>query len=187
MASCDYKRYGPGGGQETKNALCVLGLNMINDKIFMVLWFWYLFLVLMGAFRVTDRLVQVLSWRVRYQLIKWKIRRYFVKTENDEPVRYYVEHCSLGDWLVLYQMSRNMNKRFFADFIYVLARRVNPHDEDDSEGEENHKTFMKTQPAHSSFKGLQGEAMDFGMIDDETDEKQDKAILGKLDVVDVLA
>ena len=30
-------RYGPGGGQETKNALCVLGLNMINDKIFMVL------------------------------------------------------------------------------------------------------------------------------------------------------
>ena len=29
-------RYGPGGGQETKNALCVLGLNMINDKIFMV-------------------------------------------------------------------------------------------------------------------------------------------------------
>jgi hypothetical protein len=29
--------------------------------------------------------------------------------------------------------------------------------------------------------------MDFGMIDDETDENQDKAILGKLDVVDVLA
>ena len=150
----------------------------------------------------------------RYQLIKWKIRRYFVKTENDEPVkffililtskaynstffynvlsicmlsrglsrnrcrkhetaniitmylifytfsetslcltlycicifvfstgsvllfvffpfcicicfqqvRYYVEHCSLGDWLVLYQMARNMNKRFFAEFLYVLAR-----------------------------------------------------------------
>ena len=97
------------------------------------------------------------SFLCRYQLIKWKIRRYFVKTENDEPVtaltafylicefvtrpvcteilhqmyfqtwkqvRYYVEHCSLGDWLVLYQMARNMNKRFFAEFLYVLARFI---------------------------------------------------------------
>ena len=39
-------------------------------------------------------------------------------------VRYYVEHCSLGDWLVLYQMARNMNKRFFAEFLYVLARFI---------------------------------------------------------------
>ena len=58
-------RYGPGGGLETKNALCVLGLNMINDKIFMVLWFWYLFLLLMGFLRVVDRLIQVVSWRFR--------------------------------------------------------------------------------------------------------------------------
>ena len=33
-----------------------------------------------------------------------------------------MEHCSLGDWLVLYQMARNMNKRFFAEFLYVLVR-----------------------------------------------------------------
>ena len=43
---------------------------------------------------------------------------------NVKQVRYYVEHCSLGDWLVLYQMARNMNKRFFAEFLYVLARFI---------------------------------------------------------------
>ena len=26
-------RYGRGGGQETKNAICILSLNMINDKV----------------------------------------------------------------------------------------------------------------------------------------------------------
>ena len=33
VATCNYIRYGRGGGQEIKNAICVLGLNMINDKV----------------------------------------------------------------------------------------------------------------------------------------------------------
>ena len=33
IASCDYVRYGMGGGQEHRSAICVLGLNMINDKV----------------------------------------------------------------------------------------------------------------------------------------------------------
>ena len=33
IASCNYVRYGLGGGQDTKNAICILGLNMINDKV----------------------------------------------------------------------------------------------------------------------------------------------------------
>ena len=47
----------------------------------------------------------------RYLLIKWKVRRYFKKDENDCHIYHYIKHCSQGDWLVLYQMSRNMNKR----------------------------------------------------------------------------
>jgi len=164
---------------------------MINDKIFMVLWFWYGFLILMGLFRTIDRVAQVLSWRFRYQLIKWKIRRYFVKTENDEPVRYYVEHCSLGDWLVLYQMARNMNKRFFAEFLYVLARKVNPHEEGDSEGEETHKTMLEEGGgSEKAFTGIceqMADHLDITMIDDDSDEKQEKAIIAKSDALDVFA
>ena len=51
----------------------------------------------------------------RYHLIKWKIRRYFKKEENDEHIIQYFRTCSIGDWLVLYQMSRNMNKRSLSE------------------------------------------------------------------------
>ena len=34
--------------------------------------------------------------------------------------------CSIGDWFVLYQMSKNMNKRFFAEFIALLSLKINP-------------------------------------------------------------
>ena len=32
-ASCNYWRWGAGGQQENINAVCVLALNMINDKV----------------------------------------------------------------------------------------------------------------------------------------------------------
>ena len=31
-----------------------------------------------------------------------------------------------GDWFVLYQMSKNVNKRFFAEFLALLALTVDP-------------------------------------------------------------
>ena len=86
----------------------------------------------------------------RYRLLKWKIRRYFKKNENDRHIEHYVEHCSLGDWLVLYQMSRNMNKRFFADFLSVLSKTVNPHPPEECH---EHYHFIK-EPSEIKVKGI---------------------------------
>ena len=65
IASCDYIRFGGGGHQEKKNALCILGLNMINDKIFLIIWYWYMVLVLIGLYRFTFRLATNFSWYLR--------------------------------------------------------------------------------------------------------------------------
>ena len=34
MAACHYYRYGMGGIEDDRHSICVLGLNMINDKVF---------------------------------------------------------------------------------------------------------------------------------------------------------
>ena len=59
-ASCDYWRWGSGGRQENINAICVLSLNMINDKVFLILWWWFLFLAIVGALRIVYRIIQAL-------------------------------------------------------------------------------------------------------------------------------
>ena len=35
IASCDYRRFGTAGKEENLNALCILALNIINDKVFL--------------------------------------------------------------------------------------------------------------------------------------------------------
>ena len=47
----------------------------------------------------------------RYQLIKWKIRRYFVKTENDEPVKF----------LILILTSKAYNSTFFYNVLSIVC------------------------------------------------------------------
>ena len=40
----------------------------------------------------------------------------------------YIRAIKIGDWFVLYQMSKNLNRRFFYDFLLALAKEyeVNP-------------------------------------------------------------
>ena len=76
-ASCNYWRWGSGGRQENINAICILALNHINDKVssrlhhhrisfhrselsqvFLVLWWWFIFITLVAFLRIFYRVVQ---------------------------------------------------------------------------------------------------------------------------------
>ena len=126
QAGCYYSRYGLGGGYDSRHGMCVLGLNMINDKVFVALWAWEYFLVFVGCFRILNRIFQLSSSKVRFFLIKLNSHKYFKKNAHKKHIQHYVHNCSIGDWFVLYQMSKNLNGRFFAEFLAVLATTVDP-------------------------------------------------------------
>lgn len=45
---CDFQTYGKGGHISETEYLCVLAPNIISEKIFVFLWFWYLLLAAVG-------------------------------------------------------------------------------------------------------------------------------------------
>ena len=44
ITSCSVPNVGASGVAQVHNGLCVLTQNIINEKIYLVLWFWYMFL-----------------------------------------------------------------------------------------------------------------------------------------------
>merc|ERR1711971_10595 len=44
VTKCTFKKFGPSGTLQTHDSLCVLPVNIINEKIYVFLWFWLLIL-----------------------------------------------------------------------------------------------------------------------------------------------
>ena len=126
IAACDYHRFGTGGDQANVNALCILALNIINDKVFLILWWWLVFLMFFGATKLLFRLLQLYSSRLRFTMLRLRMHRYFKVNETTKRIRHYIYTCSQGDWFVLYQLSKNVNRPFFMDFLGNLSKRQIP-------------------------------------------------------------
>lgn len=49
ITKCSFYKYGHSGTIERHDAMCVLALNIINEKIYVFLWFWYIILAVMTS------------------------------------------------------------------------------------------------------------------------------------------
>jgi len=137
VAACNWWRWGKDGGQELKNLICILGNNIINQKLFALLWVWHCVLVPVGVIRILTRLFQLCSPHLRIFLMKFEMDQYINNNKQQQNIEQYIHKCSIGDWFVLYMMNKNMNKRFFAEFLSALSLKVNPQPNEDDEPEIN--------------------------------------------------
>jgi len=150
VGNCIVNRFNRGGGQQTGNAVCILALNMINDKVFALVWYLHLVLIAASIFRLFIRLLEVSSCHVRYFKMKMMVYKYLVNNRHIVHIQHYITNCSIGDWFILSQMNKNMNMRFFAEFLALLSLKVNPDpyvvcdpevDIDKNQAEEDAKYF----------------------------------------------
>ena len=51
------------------------------------------------------------------------MNRYFRRSHKIIKIENYLNNCSLGDWFVLYQLSKNLNRPFFMDFLTTLGTK----------------------------------------------------------------
>ena len=52
-------RAGSDGTEVHLDTLCFLSLNVINDKVFLLLWWWFVILIGVGFMRSAFRMLQV--------------------------------------------------------------------------------------------------------------------------------
>lgn len=59
VTKCIFHKYGASGTIQHHDALCVMALNVINEKIYTFLWFWYIILFFVTCLAILWRLLTV--------------------------------------------------------------------------------------------------------------------------------
>lgn len=118
--SCSIPVIGAAGDDQSHNGICVLTQNIINEKMYLILWFWYLFLLIWATFSLFSSVSTVFFEQVRFGLIYKGIRHKYDKG-IEKSLKYVLSKCQLGDWFVLYQLYKNCNTYFYREFVKELA------------------------------------------------------------------
>lgn len=53
-AKCLFYKYGMTGSIETDDVFCVLPQNIINEKIYLVMWVWFIILTIIASIQVRE-------------------------------------------------------------------------------------------------------------------------------------
>ena len=76
MTKCTFHKFGSSGELEKHDALCILPINIFNEKIYIFLWFWMLILGALTALVVVYRLALCISSSLRTYLFKLRYRKW---------------------------------------------------------------------------------------------------------------
>lgn len=95
VTKCRFYKYGPSANIETVDALCLLPLNIINEKIYIFLWFWFLILAALTGIVLMFRLVIIACPPVRVYLLNMRFR-----LSQLDHLHMIVRRTSIGDWFL---------------------------------------------------------------------------------------
>ncbi|XP_012061065.1 PREDICTED: innexin inx2-like [Atta cephalotes] len=117
VTKCTIHTFGPAGSVQTHDALCVLPLNVVNEKIFVVLWFWLVFLAGVGCLAVIYRIIVFSQAWARVYLLRGAVRR-LEKSKAERVVRVF----HFGDWFLLHQLAQNVNPIVYMELVNEIAK-----------------------------------------------------------------
>jgi len=114
VVSCTIKTFSVvKGAADTKNNICILGRNILNQQIFLVLWVWFMILFSATVCQIIYRLITLCvpsyqSWTIQYQL----------KSTDDLAVKKIeLGFGKIGNWFLLTQIGSNSDPYAFRKFL----------------------------------------------------------------------
>lgn len=119
MTKCTFYKFGVSGEVERHDALCILPLNIVNEKIYIFLWFWFIILAVLTSLLIVYRIFIIISRKFRIFLFKQHYRR--IKPKDIETV---TRTCSLGNWYMLYLIGVNIDTGIFSEAFEDYAENV---------------------------------------------------------------
>ena len=119
VTKCTFRKYGASGTIQVHDAICVLPVNIINEKIYVFLWFW---LIILSVLTVLSVIYHI------FVMVTPGITRMYLRTrsmhQHNVPLEEIGKSLQMGDWKLLHMLSKNMEPLVFAEFVRELYKSM---------------------------------------------------------------
>lgn len=119
LTKCQYWFYGPSGTEQNRDALCFLPLNILNEKLFVVLWFWLFFLSGVTVLSLIYRFIVICVPKLRVYLLMAQAR--FIGSQQATSI---IQKFTYGDFFVLYHVGKNVNPIIFRELVQGIYEKL---------------------------------------------------------------
>jgi hypothetical protein len=120
QAKCNYTSYGSSGSMENHDVICYLPLNVVNEKIFVFLYFWYIFIL----FYATLNLLYFLTMLTFNSLRILDVGRMCERAITRRECKKISGNGDFGYWFTLHVFNKNLSPVFFQDLTKELNDRT---------------------------------------------------------------
>jgi len=128
VTKCTFHKYGPSGTITTHDGLCILALNIINEKIYVFLWFWFIAVAIATALGIIYRMAVIAFPSLRVSVILarslYQVDRKLVEDVLNCPTHSWVDQ--VGDYWVIYLLSKNLSPVAMREVLEELKPILNP-------------------------------------------------------------
>ncbi|CAG0923006.1 unnamed protein product [Notodromas monacha] len=116
ITKCTFLSVGPSGTFQKSDFLCILAANIINEKVYIFLWFWFLLLAIVTLVNICFRLSPALSYAAKL----WFLQQRAGHTSDLNALQRVASRSKLGDFYIMYFLSQNMSCGTFGNFVDSL-------------------------------------------------------------------
>ncbi|XP_070506516.1 innexin inx7 [Chironomus tepperi] len=122
VTKCHFHKYGASGSIQKHDALCVMALNIINEKIFIFLWFWYCILLTVSILSLIWRLITVCLHSRSNAFNGFVFSTACPGKMNPWDMLVVTNEFYFSDWLFLYYLAKNMEPYLFRKMLleYII-------------------------------------------------------------------
>ncbi|KAK7063016.1 hypothetical protein SK128_006043 [Halocaridina rubra] len=118
VAKCTWYKYGASGTIQKLDSMCVLPLNIVNEKTYIFLWMVYMVTAfLIGIFFLTH-IILFLFPNIRSTTLVFMAKSHQTKLD----LQHVLPKCNYGDWFLMHNFRKNM--AYFKEWVAAVRQEV---------------------------------------------------------------
>ncbi|XP_043229950.1 innexin inx2-like [Amphibalanus amphitrite] len=122
QTKCTFQYFGASGTVSTIDSICILPINIFNEKLYAMLWFWFVLLGLVTGLNLLWRLAMIASPVLRVWVLQTKDHTHDVG--NMSVVTNVVNGISFSDFFFVWIFTKNLNGLVLFDFLREYSAGV---------------------------------------------------------------